>query len=474
MGRITKSRLFTDSFDVGQNTFDNAGLLNPYLNHDTRLFIDPLLLAGSKNETIRLDATRQFKGFFGDIIRLLRNSKMRSDIAWRAATKKLSLAEAPEVCLGYGGSRGSGKRASNCIALQVIETAKEIVDLGIEDPELFGLLPLIEDGVGIDTIGDLTATSIKSALFQITASFCAENRLPTEVFLFNGSRFEVCRNPYDRRYPILLCPLDILRDLPVVKNWADIANAASKTDEVRCNVNKYIGDIWQVSTRDEKAKFRDAALKSREAFDSILKSIGLMDRDAYQYHLDPDGIRMARKINESAHRDSSFLIRSDFDQKRLSSVVDAILDTYRRLIEDNRAYDLIYDDAGKPRKEKAMQRLLYVVAQSFCEANNIGLHPETDSGGGPVDFKFSTGGDNIIVEIKRSLGSVEHGYNRQILEYEKANKSYRSILMVVDVGGIGKKVENITKVRNELVAKGISAPEIFYIDANRKASASNA
>lgn len=474
MGRITKSRLFTDSFDIGQAAFDCAALLNPYINHDTRLFIDPLLLAKSQNTFIKTQGSVQFKKYFGNIILLLRKSQQVGDITWRAAAKLLALAEAPELCLGYGGSRGSGKRASNAISLQVLTTAKEIVDLGIDDPELFGLLPLIEEGVGIDTIGDLTATSIKAALFQITAAFCKENALPTEVFVHEGNRYEVCRNPHDRRYPILLCPLDILRDLPVVRSWSDIADAASKTEEVRRDVNKYIGDIWQQNSRDDKAKLREAALSSRESFDSLLRSIGFLERHAYSYQSDPDGIRIARIFSATVKEDPSFLFDSDFDKKNLSNVVDSILASYKRLIEHNRAYELIYDDDGKPRKEKAMQRLLYIVAQAFCEANKIGLHPETDSGGGPVDFKFSDGGDSVIVEIKRSNGSIEHGYSKQIVEYANANKSFRSILLIVDVGGIGNKIENITKIRNSKILKGEKAPEIFYVDAKKRPSASNA
>jgi len=99
--------------------------------------------------------------------------------------------------------------------------------------------------------------------------------------------------------------------------------------------------------------------------------------------------------------------------------------------------------------------------------------PETDSGGGPVDFKFSAGySGRVLVEIKLSKGKVVHGYKTQLGVYEKAASSYDSVYLVIDVGGMGKKLDLIMDSRNKLVASKKSAPEIVVVDALPKRSAS--
>lgn len=66
-----------------------------------------------------------------------------------------------------------------------------------------------------------------------------------------------------------------------------------------------------------------------------------------------------------------------------------------------------------PRHERASQLLFFAVANVMCAINNVDISPEINSGGGPVDFKFSTGyRGRVLVELKLSTGSVVHGYGR--------------------------------------------------------------
>jgi hypothetical protein len=47
--------------------------------------------------------------------------------------------------------------------------------------------------------------------------------------------------------------------------------------------------------------------------------------------------------------------------------------------------------AGRPRPEKAAQRLFFAVAHAYCKAHNLDLTPKADTGNGPGDFKVSAG-----------------------------------------------------------------------------------
>lgn len=94
-------------------------------------------------------------------------------------------------------------------------------------------------------------------------------------------------------------------------------------------------------------------------------------------------------------------------------------------------------------------------------------------GGGPVDFKFSTGYTaRVLVEMKRSSGTVEHGYNKQLEFYKYAAKSEFAIFVVIDYGDGHIKIKNIEKVRDEKISRGERASDIIVIDAGKKLSAS--
>jgi hypothetical protein len=84
------------------------------------------------------------------------------------------------------------------------------------------------------------------------------------------------------------------------------------------------------------------------------------------------------------------------------------------------------------------------VAKVWCAANDVGLSPEADAGAGPVDFKFSDGGDTVLVEIKLSTNSqVVSGYKKQLDAYMKAEGTAYGHYVLIDVGKIGEKWERL-------------------------------
>jgi hypothetical protein len=130
-------------------------------------------------------------------------------------------------------------------------------------------------------------------------------------------------------------------------------------------------------------------------------------------------------------------------------------------------------DGNTPRYEKAAQLLFFAVAEAYCRANDIDISPETDSGGGPVDFKFSTGyTGRYLVELKLSTGRVVHGYQTQLNVYRDASGQCEASYLVVNVGKMGRKLATIREIRRKLVEKGDSAPSIEGVDARLKPSAS--
>jgi hypothetical protein len=111
MGKIRNPIQFSEHFGISETLLDKLGVLDPTLNVDVKLFVDPLLLEGSKHAEIRKSA-KSFRNYFVEIIKLLVASKREGDVAWREAQRRLQFSEVPGTCLGYSAAsiRGSACR----------------------------------------------------------------------------------------------------------------------------------------------------------------------------------------------------------------------------------------------------------------------------------------------------------------------------------------------------------------------------
>jgi hypothetical protein len=473
MGRIKNPKLFSQEFGLDPKEILKLGLLDPILNGDTKLFIDPVLLRSSKHPIIKSVGLQNFADHFGAVIRLLENSASKNDLAWRNAARIFRLDGLPSLCLGFGGHTTRGRSVDRDTQGRILQTAKEIVDLGVKDPELFSLIGLLESGVGPDTIGDMTAHAILPSLIEITVDAAEQLRVKVKDAHIDGHEVRLPHNKFSEK-PLLLVPLDILRDLPVASDWSDISRAASQNAAIRNRVNKLIGDIWQLKSKEQKDLIRTSALSSSGAFKTVLDAAYLLSSDSYDFDSDLEGHRIFREALETMA--SQFPLKLNRPQTKghaeLERIVTQIVEHFKDLIETNGINYLLWDD-DRPRKERAAQRLFFAVADVYCKANNIDISPEADSGGGPVDFKFSSGySGRFLVEIKLSTGRVVHGYKTQLGVYEEAEKSFESIFLILDVGGLAPKLKAILKAKNDQAARSERTPTIVVVDAKKKASAS--
>src|SRR3990170_508223 len=104
MAKLTNPVLFSTYFKIAQDVFDKAGLIDHFVDTDTQLFIDPVLLEKSSYDSVREGGLAAFKNHFEKFVRLLAISENEYDPAWLAAQRLLDLTEPPENGLGYGSS----------------------------------------------------------------------------------------------------------------------------------------------------------------------------------------------------------------------------------------------------------------------------------------------------------------------------------------------------------------------------------
>jgi hypothetical protein len=474
MAKVQDPIIFSTHFGLKPGLIEEAGLIDPFLNVDTQLFIDPTLLEKSSNQIIKEKALPEFRRHFSDFLRLLAISEREGDAAWRAAQRLLNLSEPADNGLGYGGSGRSGSSRPNKIRDKIVRTAKEIVTLGSKDPEMLGLMGFFEEDVGPDTISDFTTRVISDQLSEITENFCLSHGIPTTdkngESKFSLPSFDVGGGK--RKY-VILVPSDIVRELPIANDPSQIYEAISFNQKIRDKVNSFLANAGRTTAAERKDAIRRAALESVDLFSSFLKAV----KDYTQpYNQDEDALGY-RKLKELLQSNTdSFKVEKKFElsvgPEQILELAHETIAAFQHHVEKGNLWEALWAN-GRPKKERASQLIYFAIADCFCKSNNIDISPEANMGGGPIDFKFSKGYEaRVLVEIKRSNGSVKHGYDKQLEFYKEAAKTFYGIFVIIDYGDLGNKLLAIQKIRAERIEAGEMTSDIVVIDATPKKSAS--
>ena len=114
--------------------------------------------------------------------------------------------------------------------------------------------------------------------------------------------------------------------------------------------------------------------------------------------------------------------------------------------------------------------MFYGISDSYCEAFDVDISPELNSGRGNIDFKCSKGyKDRVIVEVKlTSNRQLIHGMKTQIMEYAKAEKTNQLVYLVIDDWKDKEKIKKLYDEYNKIDNK----PELIVVDTEIKKSAS--
>lgn len=474
MAKITRLETISSEFSIDPDTLKNLDIIDTQLTVDTNLFIDPLLLPNSKHEEINTGAATAYEQRFEFIIKLLSASKQKGDITWKKAEKLFNFSEVSWTCLGYSSSvRGSGFGPE--LKTNTLGTAAQIIELGITDIDFFMGLSLLEEGIGPDRISDMTTNIILPHLVQFTIKRNETLKVPTKQFTIDGNKFYLPENPYSKD-PLIFVPRDIVRDLPIASDWGDIARISRENEEYREKVSAGIGKVWASMTKRQKNELKNAALQSKENFEQILELLKEIPKKSYNFDADRNGEAFWTHLKDIA---SQHPLHTTITTDKIENIDDAnklvhiIITQFQDLVENKGIWKELWSDEKRPRREKAAQRLFFVIAYAYCKANNLDVTPEADTGNGPVDFKFSFGfNTRIIVEIKLSTNDLLHGYTKQLETYKKAEDTLEGIYLVIDVGSIGQKYNNIQRLRREAIEAGQKTSAIYLIDGSRRESAS--
>ncbi len=337
MAKISYPILFSQQFNIEPQTLDNEGIFDPILNFDTKLFIDPLLLKKSKHKIISKQAANELNTFYENLSSLLEESKSKDDFAYKSALKQLPQKETAGTCLGYGTNSTSGRSMPTISKEKIINTASEIIRLGIKKPELFIILPLFEEGIGSDTISDITTFAIQKSLFKFTSAAAKKLDIKTVKYSINGEIIDIIRNPLRKAIsPILLLPQDILRRLPFATTWDEIKDAARANYELRTKFNRYISALWK-----EKEKQLVSLMKNKDSINTLIEIIQKSDIKPYDFGSDRESIMFVRHIAEIINTNPLKISINNNDYNELKNIVKTIIEQFKFLIESKGLFLLL-------------------------------------------------------------------------------------------------------------------------------------
>ena len=155
------------------------------MDRDSLLHIDPLLLKGSEIPEFK-NAYAEFFNYFKLFVPLVKASKAENlqDHFFRQIVNRFTFREIPNTGLGFSKGNTRGRGISGAISVQLAHSAYTIINAGLEDPEIFGLMQLLEDNIAADRISDMTIAILQKQFLEYTQRIALEMGLPTHPYVF--------------------------------------------------------------------------------------------------------------------------------------------------------------------------------------------------------------------------------------------------------------------------------------------------
>lgn len=468
----------SDIFRVSENDLKKEGVFNGFINLDSKFYLDPHLLQKTNIPELK-DSYLTFKNHFATIIRLLENAKYSGDVFFRRAHKKLIFPELQFISLGYSTKGNPGSGIGLGIALELTNTAWEIVKAGISDPVIFELVGLIEENIGADRISDMVIHIILLDLLAYSQRVAKNLNLNTTQATTRGQEFSLSAIPSNNR-PTVLIPCEILNDLPVANGWDDIDRVCAYNEDLRDRVNEIIGDSWKNATAKRrkitKRELKHILLYKPGVLQELVEQYKQNPAKKYDFDKDPSGQLIWDNIAKKYA--GSYPLLLDVDKvtpENILEVVIKICNKFKVLVEANGLSVHFWNDSKKLRNERFAQLLFFGIADAYCDAHNLDLNREPNAGRGPVDFKISTGyNSRVNVEIKYTSNNIKSGYEKQLPIYNAAERTPYSIFLIIRTTESIKALEELIKIRQDEVSAGNRAPEIVVVDGRIFPSASKA
>lgn len=460
----------SEYFDIDSIELEKKWVFDRFIWIDSKLFIDPSLL-----DTLNIlefkDWKDKLKDRFRKIIKLLSIDKK---ITFDWAVNLFISKETRWVWIWYWNNTDNWSSIWPKLAKQLALVWKQIVNMWLDDPEIFELIGLFQEDFWPDRISDFTIDTLKNEFLNYTERVSKELWIK-KVKKYNY-RWRIIFLPYvnETNSYILFLPKNCLRNLPVSLDKENIEHVVMFNNELREKINKIAWEDWKDYIETKKNR-KNEFFSDKEYIQNLLDYYKSKDKKPYDYIKDPNW--------EIDWRDKWLKIANNYPLKLelkvtpniydVKDVVRKIISHFQECIEHNWINELLKKWNWK-YSERYAQKNFFTVATSYCKANNLDISPESKSSTWPVDFKFSNWLLKVIVETKLTSNDINSGI-AQLQEYEKWEWAIWNWIYIIikTFDNHEKKIEKFIELEEEFKEKWEYFPEYYIIDWIIKPTPSN-
>ena len=450
---MNKLQRVNEYMNVSQDSLEKYGAYNGYANIDSELYINPKLLINCKIPELKNSYMKLTKRF-EKIIDCLRNSQTttKNDLMWNLALNLFCFPEPKGVALGTSELSMDGKGLNGKTAENALKRIKEMINNNIDDPQMFGILAVIQKNIGVDRISDMIANVIYDDLLSYSQKIFLELNISNLVEIkFNEKTYTVMLRENGK--PLILIPKVILSNIPPFIDYYSIQRIIDENIEIKKQIynmfyeaNKTLKKklVSQVTVKDlTKEQIYEVINKFKlyyEIFEINNNKIIL----PYDFSEDIEGIhKPIEKIKNMIVKREESIINNilNIRNTNFKGLIEGLINNYKFIIENKglnqELYHKIPTKTGKfyykPKHEGTSQRLFIATLDATKKIYQFDYTYEPKSSNGEVDFRFYRNDEVIVVEFKLSTNKLGYGYNNQLVEYIKREEAKVGFLVIIQV-----------------------------------------
>jgi hypothetical protein len=416
---------FSEAFNITRKKADDW--FDPYFEIDTALFVDPFLMLRAGETWGRAHA--ELLDHFEQCYRLIAEAAGPQTNNGKAARRLLTFPEPSEFCLGFtkAGTRGAG--SGRGYADTIADGIAVAIAAGLVNVEHIEEIGILNEGFGADRISDAVCNVLKGRFITYTQHVARRHKLLLEKHRVKNLEVDLAHgrwvngevllptNPINGQ-PVILAPEKLLNDLPVLNadDWFD----SNINADVRDDLNLKVGD------RVRKSTIVDIARRNPERVRTWARQqTSREDLRGYDFAKDPLGVVQFDRepVAFAEAHPLAMVLTPPSNAAQLAALIQQIIEQFRHFIEQQRGWELLWNDNGSEKPEQAAQLAFLAMAKHYLRLYDVELDREVELGRGPVDFKAARGTSvRALIEIKKAHnGRFWNGLDEQLSSYLKSD-----------------------------------------------------